>query len=156
MDWWWCPILVGPPAHAEQDLHQPHPVGSRFNQPRLRSLFLTRFKPDISLPIYYTSLIYHLSQGRGRKNSNTNKKKKKRVQETKKRLQAMAEQNQTEAGRHQEVGHKSLLQSDALYQVILQFQSPHIFHTIYLISSINNHVIFFAVYFGDQCDPQRT
>ncbi|KAK7348748.1 hypothetical protein VNO80_23401 [Phaseolus coccineus] len=30
------------------------------------------------------------------------------------------EQNQTEAGRHQEVGHKSLLQSDALYQYILE------------------------------------
>lgn len=28
--------------------------------------------------------------------------------------------NQNEAGRHQEVGHKSLLQSDALYQVMLQ------------------------------------
>jgi len=27
------------------------------------------------------------------------------------------EKTQTEAGRHQEVGHKSLLQSDALYQV---------------------------------------
>lgn len=27
------------------------------------------------------------------------------------------EEKQNEAGRHQEVGHKSLLQSDALYQV---------------------------------------
>ena len=39
---------------------------------------------------------------------------------------AMAEQNQnqtTEAGRHQEVGHKSLLQSDALYQVPPQLHS---------------------------------
>lgn len=27
------------------------------------------------------------------------------------------EEQQTQAGRHQEVGHKSLLQSDALYQV---------------------------------------
>lgn len=32
-------------------------------------------------------------------------------------MAAKAEGTQNEAGRHQEVGHKSLLQSDALYQV---------------------------------------
>ncbi|KAG7011654.1 Caffeoyl-CoA O-methyltransferase 1, partial [Cucurbita argyrosperma subsp. argyrosperma] len=31
-----------------------------------------------------------------------------------------AQENQNQAGRHQEVGHKSLLQSDALYQYILE------------------------------------
>jgi caffeoyl-CoA O-methyltransferase len=33
-------------------------------------------------------------------------------------MAANGEEQQTQAGRHQEVGHKSLLQSDALYQVI--------------------------------------
>ncbi|KAG7022448.1 hypothetical protein SDJN02_16179, partial [Cucurbita argyrosperma subsp. argyrosperma] len=32
----------------------------------------------------------------------------------------VAQEDQNQAGRHQEVGHKSLLQSDALYQYILE------------------------------------
>jgi len=46
-----------------------------------------------------------------------------RTETSQKTIIAMAEHNQnltTEVGRHQEVGHKSLLQSDALYQYILE------------------------------------
>ena len=42
---------------------------------------------------------------------------RRKEEEIEKQTMATNQEKQTEAGRHQEVGHKSLLQSDALYQV---------------------------------------
>lgn len=89
------------------------------------------------------------------------------------------DQKQTEAGRHQEVGHKSLLQSDALYQVhihpftclclmfldLFSTKRDNIISTWSLVPSIlleKNWVldkivnwVFCTVYSGDQCIPKR-
>ena len=64
------------------------------------------------------------------------------------------EGEQTQVSRHQEVGHKSLLQSDAVFQVN-QISFFRILH--------NNNILFlnllclicFLVYPGDQCLPTR-
>lgn len=81
---------------------------------------------------------------------------------------------QNQAGRHQEVGHKSLLQSDALYQVTkhvhtikamniqnLQQEKKKILEN-WMVIKLKAHVFLFGfsilfcvVYIGDKCVPKR-
>ena len=49
---------------------------------------------------------------------------------------------QNQAGRHQEVGHKSLLQSDNLYQVIIS-TSKKCEDFIYLLLALNFNAVYF-------------
>lgn len=72
-------------------------------------------------------------------------------------MAANAESQQNPAGRHQEVGHKSLLQSDALYQVGRRSFLPAIglSSTADLGSISWLGFVSFVVYTGDQCLPKR-
>ncbi|KAK7319890.1 hypothetical protein RJT34_04618 [Clitoria ternatea] len=107
-----------------QALHKPHQPRTgtiRFNQ--TSKSFLFNFTgSNRSIPSYiYHPLTRPIPQAPI--NSSTQKGRTKKRKQRGTKILAMAsngEQNQTESGRHQEVGHKSLLQSDALYQYILE------------------------------------
>lgn len=105
--------------YYKTNLANPGPDANRSNQTS------HRFEPAFSFLISIT-LLHPPTSSSSNYQLFQKGEEKERKQNAQRIIIAMAEQNQnqtTEAGRHQEVGHKSLLQSDALYQVPPQLHS---------------------------------
>ena len=76
------------------------------------------------------------------------------------RVMSSSESESSQQGRHQEVGHKSLLQSDALYQARFFDSLPipslcAVFHLLRFGSELSSLISLLAVHAGDHRLPSR-